>query len=54
MPMLLNAASNDLAFERIEGGKDSGWYRCAYSRGHGGGAPLFHGRPGSVRSSAWI
>src|SRR3981081_2636974 len=44
MPMLLHAASNDLAFEHIEGGKQGGGAVALIVVGHGGGAPLLQGQ----------
>jgi hypothetical protein len=44
MPMLLHAASNDLSFEHIEGGKQGGGAVALIVVGHGGGAPLLQGQ----------
>ena len=44
MPMLLHAASNDLAFEHIEGGKQGGGAVALIVVGHGGGASLLQGQ----------
>src|SRR5258708_27738526 len=44
MPMLLHAASDDLAFEHVEGGKQGGGAVALAVVGHGGGAPFLEGQ----------
>src|SRR5690348_5908024 len=44
MPMLLHAAPDDLAFENVEGGKQSGGAVALVVVGHGGGASLLQGQ----------
>src|ERR1700757_5402077 len=43
MPMLLHAASDDLAFEHVEGGKQGGGAVAFVVVCHSGGAPLLLG-----------
>jgi len=54
MAMALHATSDDLAFEYVEGGEQRGGAVTLVIMGHGAGAALLHGKPGWVRSSAWI
>src|ERR1700757_1641923 len=44
MPMLLHAASDDLAFEHVEGGKQGGGAVAFVVVCHSGGAPLLEGQ----------
>ena len=42
------------AVEHVEGGEQGGGAVALVVVGHGAGAARFSGRPGWVRSSAWI
>jgi len=44
MPMFLHAASDDLAFEHVEGGKQGGGAVALVVVVHSGGAPLLEGQ----------
>ena len=50
----LHAAPDDLALEHVEGGEQGGRAMPLVVVGHGPRRPFFIGRPGWVRSSAWI
>ena len=55
VPVALHVAADDGAVEHVEGGEQRRWCRGACSRGSWCRArPFFIGRPGWVRSSAWI
>ena len=50
----LHASADDLAFEHVESGEQRGGAVALVVVGHRPGRPFFIGRPGWVRSSAWI
>jgi len=54
MSVALHAAPDDLAVEVVEGGEQRCGAGALVIMGHRRGAAFFSGRPGWVRSSAWI
>ena len=54
MAVALHVAADDRAVEHVEGGEQGGGAVPLVVVGHGAGRPFFIGRPGWVRSSAWI
>ena len=54
VPVALHAVADDRAVEHVEGGEQGGRAVALVVMGHRAGAPGFIGRPGWVRSSAWI
>ena len=55
MPVTLHAAADDSAFQHVRARRTGWWCRCAYSHASScRSGPFLIGRPGWVRSSAWI
>ena len=54
MAMAWHVAADDRAVEHVERGEQRGGAVAHVVVGHGAGRPFFIGRPGCVRSSAWI
>ena len=54
MPVALHATADDLALQHVEGGEQGGRAVALVIVGHGPGPTLLQGRPGWVRSRAWI
>jgi len=54
MAVALHVAADDRAVENVEGGEQGRGAVALVVVRHGAGAPLLRGRPGWVRSSAWI
>ena len=54
VPVALHAAAEHAPVEHVEGGEQGGGAVALVVVGHGAGAACFMGRPGWVRSSAWI
>ena len=54
MAMALHVAADDGAVEHVERGEQRGGAVALVVVRHGAGRPFFIGRPGWVRSSAWI
>ena len=54
MAVALHAPADDRALEHVEGGEQRGGAVALVVVGHGPGRPFLIGRPGWVRSSAWI
>ena len=54
VPVALHAVADDRAVEHVERGEQRGGAVALVVMGHRAGRPFFIGRPGWVRSSAWI
>ena len=54
MPVALHVSAGDCAVQHVERGEQRGGAVALVIVGHGAPRPFFSGRPGWVRSSAWI
>ena len=54
MPVALHVLADDRSVQHVERGKERRRAVALVVVGHGGPRPFFSGRPGWVRSSAWI